>query len=103
MLVMTIVLGRDSPSGLHYCGKDKTLEVTARVSRNERAYLLKKFKLEQRLDRRRNKIKVRAMWNAEIADGKENLLSQADAMEASSQVPIDPEVESEAYENSLRR
>jgi hypothetical protein len=77
-------LERESSSGLHYSGEGKTLEVTAQVSRKERAVLMKTFRLEQRMDRRRNKLKVRAMWEAETADGKENLLPQEDAMRSSS-------------------
>jgi hypothetical protein len=49
---------------------DGPTEITSQVSRRERRILLKKFRREQRLDRRRFKLKVRAMWDEEIADGK---------------------------------
>ena len=73
------------------------------VTRRERADLLKKFKAEQKLDRRRFKLEVRATWEAEIADNKENCLHEGDSREDSSlpRWPVDPEDAAEAYENYL--
>ncbi len=75
---------------------------TIQVSRRERRIILvKKFRNEQRLDRRRYRLKVRAMWDTEIADGKENRQLQDDTAgeSSSTQLPVDPEIEAEAYEN----
>ncbi len=46
------------------------------VSRQERTALIKLFKKEQRLSRKRYRTSVRGMWEADIADDKENRPSQ---------------------------
>ncbi len=77
-------LGSDSPPSVI------TTKVI-QVSRKERAGLLKKFRQEQKMERRRHKLKVRATWETEIADGKENQTKQGDATEEMSnvQTPIE--------------
>jgi hypothetical protein len=47
--------------------------VLTRVTRREQAILLKKFRREQRLERRRYKGLVRAMWDEELANEKNRL------------------------------
>ena len=69
------------------------------VSRRERAMVLKKFKREQRISRRNFQRGVRATWESEIADDKEN--EQGTGQESLPGQLIDPEVEEEAFENYL--
>jgi hypothetical protein len=73
------------------------------VSRQERAALLTKFKREQRVCRRRYRASVRGMWDADIADDKENRPSQDEerGVEALTTRPVDPEESEEAFENYL--
>jgi hypothetical protein len=61
--------------------------------------LLKKFKREQRISRRHFQRGVRATWESEIADDKEN--EQGTGQESLPGQLIDPEVEEEAFENYL--
>ncbi len=74
-----------------------------RVTRRERSELLKKFRKEQKLDRRRFKLEVRETWEAEIAAEKENYLHEQDPREDSSlqRFPVNPEDEAQAYEDYL--
>ena len=73
------------------------------VSRLERAALLRKFKSEQRVCRRRYRASVRGMWDADIADEKENrpLQDEERGVEALTPRPFDPEESEEAFENFL--
>jgi hypothetical protein len=75
------------------------------VSRHERAVLLKLFKKEQRLSRKRYRASVRGLWEADIADDKENRQSGEERKQGEGESiltqPVDPEVEAEAFENFL--
>jgi hypothetical protein len=69
------------------------------VSRRERAALVKLFRKERRVSRRRYQLSVRTDWEAEIADDKENEHEEGKASLPTP--PIDPEDEAEAFENYL--
>jgi hypothetical protein len=74
-----------------------------RVTRRERSELLKKFRKEQKLDRRHFKLEVRETWEAEIAAEKENYFHENDPREDSSlpRFPVNPEDAAQAYEDYL--
>ncbi len=74
-----------------------------KVSRHERAVLLKMFKKEQRLARKQYRASLRGIWEADIADNKENCLSQEEGERGETILlqPFDQEVETEAFENFL--
>jgi hypothetical protein len=84
-------------------GKEIDCPKWPQVTRRERSELLRKFRKEQRLDRRRHKLKVRETWNAEMVADKENYLHALDPREDSQlpRFPVNPEDEAEAYENYL--
>ncbi len=97
-------LGRDSSPG------GRVPDAVVMVSRRERSALIKKFKQEQKVERRRYKSMVRLEWEEEIAkgiaEGKENLPQEGDVVGSSSassnrQHPVDPETMVEAYEDYL--
>jgi hypothetical protein len=92
-------MGSDSISS----GKEMdTPDWPPRVTRRERSELLKKFRKEQKLDRRRFKLEVRADWDAEMATDKENYLHEQDPRDSSlPRFPVNLEDEAEAYENYL--
>jgi hypothetical protein len=71
----------------------KETDTVLQVSRRERATLLREFKRCQRLDRRRYRSSLRALWYVELADDKEN------GSEAVGEVHS--EDEAEALENYL--
>jgi hypothetical protein len=72
------------------------------VSRRERNLLLKKFRQEQKQERRRYKLLVKQMWEDEIAEEKENFSKAGDLVGSSSSSSVfDPETIAEAYENYL--
>ena len=72
------------------------------VSRRERNLLLKKFRQEQKQERRRYKLLVKQMWEDEIAEEKENFSKAGDLGGSSSSSSVfDPETIAEAYENYL--
>jgi hypothetical protein len=71
----------------------KEADTIIQVSRHERATLLIDFKRCQRMARRRYRGSLQALWDAEIADEKEN---GSEAVE-----DVDPEDEAEAWENYL--
>ena len=64
---------------------------------------MKRFRAEQKLERRRVKLEVKATWDAEMAENKENYLHEDDTKEDSlhPRFPVDPEDAAEAYENYL--
>ncbi len=92
-------MGSDSTSS----GKEMDTSSWPRVTRRERSELLKKFRKEQKLDRRRFKLEVTATWDAEMAADKDNYLHEQDPRDDSSllRFPVNPEDEAEAYENYL--
>jgi hypothetical protein len=71
---------------------DLTIDTVFPVTRRERATLLKEFRRNQRLARTIYKNSLRAMWNAEIHDEKENQSRESGE-------DLDPEVEAKAYED----
>jgi hypothetical protein len=73
----------------------------SQVTRRERTELLKKFRAEQKLDRRRFKMEVKETWEAEMADNKENFLHAEDSKDDLTlpRFPVDAEDAAEAYEN----
>jgi hypothetical protein len=75
------------------------------VSRRERTALLKKFKHEQKAERRRFKSMVKLEWEEDMAAGKENFLKEEDGVGSSSASPdlrpVDSETMAEAYEDYL--
>jgi hypothetical protein len=76
------------------------------VSRRERSALIKKFKQEQKVERRRYKSMVRLEWEEDIAERKENLSQEGEVVGSSStssdhQHPADPDTMAEAYEDYL--
>jgi hypothetical protein len=76
------------------------------VSRRERAALIKKFRKEQKMERRRYKSMVKLEWEEEMVEEKENLPKEGDVVGSSSvssglHRPIDPETMAEAYEDYL--
>ncbi len=74
------------------------------VMRRERTALLKKFRAEQKSERRRFKLEVRTTWDAKMAENKENFLHEGDDSKEDSSLPrypVDPEDAAEAYENYL--
>ena len=73
------------------------------VSRHERAVLLRMFKKEQRLSRKQYRGRVRGMWEADVAEDKENRPSQEEGKRGEPIItqPVDPEVEEEAFEDFL--
>jgi hypothetical protein len=73
---------------------EDTMDVLIRVSRRERATLLKEFQRNQRLARKKYKSSIRALWDAELADDKGNASGTTGE-------EIDSEVEAEAYEDYL--
>jgi hypothetical protein len=74
------------------------------VTRRGESILLKKFRAEQKSERRRFKLEVRATWDAEMAENKENYLHEGGYSKEDSllpRFPVDPEDAAEAYENYL--
>jgi hypothetical protein len=75
------------------------------VSRRERAGLLKKFKQEQKAERRKFKSMIKLEWEEEMAAGKENLPKEGDAAGSSSSSSdlrqVGSETIAEAYEDYL--
>jgi hypothetical protein len=89
--------GSSSPSSPSY--SPTSTPANPEVSRRERAVLLKMFRKEQRVPRRRYQVSVRSSWDAEIADDKENV--KEEGQDVLPTPPIDPEDEAEAFENYL--
>jgi hypothetical protein len=85
-------MGRESPESPR--DSPDPLE-NPEVSRQERAVLLKMFKKEQRLSRKRYRASVRGMWEADLAEDKENRQTKEE------EKGVDPEEEAEAFENYL--
>jgi hypothetical protein len=81
-----------SPSPKKPRNEDTSLDVLIPVSRRERAILLREFRRNQRLARVQYKHSIRALWDAEVHDDKENTLLTTGE-------ELDPEVEAEAYED----
>jgi hypothetical protein len=90
-------------SGSSSGGKTPELSDWPQVTRRERAELLKKFRAEQKLDRRRFKLEVKETWEAEMATNKENFLHAEDSKEDLTlpRFPVNAEDAAEAYENYL--
>jgi hypothetical protein len=73
-----------------------------RVTRRERALILKKFRQEQRLERRRYKKMVRAMWEEELANKMNRHEEDKENEQGSSSAPpVELGVEEEAFDNYL--
>jgi hypothetical protein len=86
---------RLSEESKRYRPNDNVEDTTQiQVTRRERATLLKEFQRNQRLSRKHYKSTIRALWDTELADDKENELF-------ASGEEIDSEFEAEAYEDYL--
>jgi hypothetical protein len=70
------------------------VDTLIQVSRRERATLLREFQRGQRIARKLYKANIRALWDAELADDKENGGSAPGE-------DVESEVEAEAFEDYL--
>jgi hypothetical protein len=66
------LLSRDTASESVIEGKEGDVSSWPQVTRRERFDLLRKFRAEQKLRRRRFKLEVKETWEAETAGDKEN-------------------------------
>ena len=85
-------------------GKTQDSPVCPPVTRRERTALLQRFRVEQKFERRRVRLEVKATWDAEVAEDKENYRHEGDDAKEGSllpRFPVDPEDAAEAYENYL--
>jgi hypothetical protein len=97
---------RSRPNEIQEGAYDDEAPITdVMISRRERTALLKMFRHEQKMERRRYKSLVKREWEEEIAEEKENFPKEGDGVGSSSVSsvfrPVDPEMLAEAREDYL--